>query len=250
MTPEKFVLQICGWLVGIPLEILLLAALIRGEWRRYPMVFCYAVALLLTTLVEIPFYLGSWITRNAATMHQFAQIYWVNDWVLQVLIFATVLSLIDQAISPFNWRRVLRAGLTAGALLFAAISFSVQYRPSPAKIGYWMTPWTRDLGVCATILDLALWMILIASRKSDRRLLLISGALGIQFTGEAIGEAIRSLSIPSMAKAIALTGSVVGMLADLACLYLWWQTFRSREPVHAGHPSLEKSRGEVPPRLW
>ena len=89
-----------------------------------------------------------------------------------------------------------------------------------------------------------------ASRKSDRRLLLISGALGIQFTGEAIGEAIRSLSIPSMAKAIALTGSVVGMLADLACLYLWWQTFRSREPVHAGHPSLEKSRGEVPPRLW
>jgi hypothetical protein len=227
MATGKVLIQVCGWLVGIPLEVLLIAALLRGEYRRYPLVFLYAVAVFVTTLVEIPFYAQSWISGDAATLHQFAKIYWVNDWILQVLIFATVLSLIDRAISTSRLRRVMRAGLTSGAILLAGVSFSVHYRPSPTKIGYWMTPWTRDLGVCATILDLALWMILIASRKSDRRLLLISGALGMQFTGEAIGEAIRDLSMPKMAKAISLTGSIVGMVADLACLYLWWQTFRN-----------------------
>ena len=90
-----------------------------------------------------------------------------------------------------------------------------------------MTPWTRDISVCATILDLALWMMLIASRNADRRLLLISGALGMQFTGEAIGEAIRNLSMPHMVKALSLTGSVVSVAADMACLYVWWQTFRT-----------------------
>ena len=127
-----------------------------------------------------------------------------------------------------NRRRfVTRAGLAAGALLFASVDFFLHYRPAPVKFGYWMTPWTRDLSVCATILDLALWMILIASRKSDRRLLLISGAMGMRFTGDAVGEAVVSLSMPRMMGALALTGSVIVMLADLACLYVWWQTFRT-----------------------
>ena len=51
-----------------------------------------------------------------------------------------------------------------------------------------MTPWTRDLNFCSAILDLALWALLIAAREKDHRLLLLSGGLGIQFTGEAIGE--------------------------------------------------------------
>jgi hypothetical protein len=126
----------------------------------------------------------------------------------------------------------MRAGLTAGAILFAGASFLIHYRPLPVKLGYWMTPWTRDLGLGATVLDLALWMMLIASRKSDRRLLLISGALGMQFTGEAIGEAIRSLALPKMMGALSLSGSIVGVVTNLACLYVWWQAFRA-EPDHA-----------------
>lgn len=96
-----------------------------------------------------------------------------------------------------------------------------------------MTPWTRDLSFCATVLDLALWMILIASRKSDRRLLLICGALGMQFTAEAIGEAIVNLAAPHM-EAVALAGAIVAVTGNLICLYVWWQTFRTvRVPVAA-----------------
>jgi len=213
-------------LIGIPLEILVIVALLRGGYRRYPIVFLYVIVNFVTTLVDIPISTQSLLTHDLAVLRQAARVYWVNEWILQALIFATVLSLIDLAISTSRWRRLMRAGLAAGALLFAGTSFLIHYLPPPVKYGIWMTPWTRDLSVCATILDLALWMILIASRKSDRRILLISGALGMQFTGEAIGEAIVSLSMPHMVEALALTGSVVAVAANLACLYVWWQTFR------------------------
>jgi len=56
----------------------------------------------------------------------------------------------------------------------------------------------------------------------------------MQFTAEAIGEAIASLSMPHMVEALALTGSVVAVAGNLVCLYVWWQTFRSvREPFAA-----------------
>lgn len=235
MTLQNFIFQICGWLVGLPLEFLVVLALARGPYRRFPLVFAYAAANIVTTLVEIPLYTESFVTGNAAVWSHAAKIYWINEWILQVLVFALVISLIDQAATGSRWRRVVRVGLAAGALLFAGVSFFIRYLPPPVKIGYWMTPWTQDLNFCAAILDLALWMMLIA-RKADRRLLLISGALGLQFSGEAIGEAIRKLSIQRMVQALSLTGSVVSMLADLACLYVWWQTFRTVRERSAADP--------------
>ena len=47
----------------------------------------------------------------------------------------------------------------------------------------WMTLVSRDLSFSAVILDLLLWMLLIAARRKDRQLLMLSGALGIQTHG-------------------------------------------------------------------
>ncbi len=79
------------------------------------------------------------------------------------------------------------------------------------------------------------------SRKGDRRLLMLSGALGMKFTGEAIGEALRGMSVPNRISLLSLTGSVVTMLAELVCLYVWWQTFRGLRTVEAS-PALTKLR--------
>jgi len=237
MTLQNFVIQVCGWLVGLPLEFLVISALARGPYRRFPLIFVYAAAIFVTTLVEIPPFVESFVTHSAAVWRHAARVFWVDEVILQALVFAAVISLIDQAISTSRWRRMARAGLAAGAILFAGASMFAHYQGPPATSGTWMTPWTRDISVCATILDLALWTMLIASRKADRCLLLISGALGMQFTGEAIGGAIRNLSIPNMVGALSLAGSVVSVAADMACLYVWWQAFRQI-----------KSRGGVGPR--
>jgi hypothetical protein len=226
VTIPRFVIQVLGWGLGLPLEILVISALFRGGYRRYPVVFAYVLAIFVSTLVQIPFIAQSYFTHDADVIRQGAMVYWISEWILQVLIFMTVLSLIDLATALSRSRRAMRFALSAGALLFAGISFWVHYRPAPVKFGLWMTPWTRDLSLCATVLDLGLWMILIASRKSDRALLLICGALGMQFTAEAIGEAIVQLSAAPKSQALALAGAVVAVAGNLICFYVWWQTFR------------------------
>jgi hypothetical protein len=230
-----FAPQVFGWLVGVPLEFLLVAALLRGEYRRFPVFFAYASALLVTTLVGIPAFLNyaSHPKIHLISQH-FAKIYWITEGILQALILAVVISLIDQATTTVRSRRLVRAGLIIGAVLFAGISFACHYRPALKYIGYWMAPWTRDLSFGSAILDLGLWTMLISSRRGDRRLLLISGALGMQFTGEAIGEALQSLSIARKVGSIAVAGSIITMLAGLACLYVCWRTFRPHPVVQ--HP--------------
>jgi DNA-binding CsgD family transcriptional regulator len=243
MLTARFVIQVFGWAVGIPLEILVIIALLHYGYRRYPVVFIYLVINFIATVVDIPMLIQSFVSQNTAITRLAAKIYWINEWVLQVLIFATVLSLIDLAISMSRWRRVLRAMLTSGALLFAGITFWIQYQPPPVSIGVWMTPWTADLSVAATVLCLALWMILIASPKSDRTLMLICGALGMQFTAEAIGEAIADLSVPGRSVALGTLGSVVAVAGNLICLYVWWRTFRSARPP--GPPLPERRERTV-----
>ena len=204
-----------------------MAALLRGEYRRFPFVFAFACALLVTTLVGIPANVNYVLHPHDPQLYRhFAKIYWINEGILQAFILAVVISLIDQAATQVRSRRLVRAALIVGALLFAGISFAAHYRPALKYFGYWMTPWTRDLSFGSAILDLGLWTLLISSRRGDRRLLLISGALGMQFTGEAIGEALQNLSIAQTVHSLELAGSIITMLAGLACLYVWWRTFR------------------------
>jgi hypothetical protein len=226
MSPA-FAIQVCGWLVGVPLEFLLVAALLRGAYRNFPFVFAYAIANLVTTIVIIPTDVNSALhPLDLQSLRHFARVYWVIEGILQLLILAVVISLIDQAATHVRSRRLVRTCLIAGAVIFVAVSFAAHYRPAMRFFGYWMTPCTRDLNFGSAILDLGLWAILISSRRSDRRVLLISGALGLQFTGEAIGEALQSLSIARTVRSLSLAGSIITMLAGLACLYVWWQTFR------------------------
>jgi hypothetical protein len=213
-------LQVIGWAVGVPLEVLIIAALLRGHYRRYPFVFLYSLGNFFTTIIDISTYAAYF-----AGVPGFKQIrvwwYWRNEGVMQVLTYAVVISLIYHATKNLASRRLVRVGLVSGAVLFASISFLRHYGPQ-LPLSTWMTSWTRDLSFCSTILDLALWAMLIGSREKDKRLLLLSGSLGIQFTSDAIGEAIRSISSsPGV-----MAGNVLMLIANLVVPYIWWRTFR------------------------
>ncbi len=235
-----FAIQICFYLIGIPLELLAIAAILRGGFRRYPLVFVYVIALFLTSVVEIPTSLAHHSDPgNKELGHSFNANYYRDEGILQVAIFAVVISLIYAATVKLAPRRIVRLGLVTGAVLFVGISFLVHYQPDP-RIGLWMTPWTRDLKFCSAILDLALWALLIGARRKDRTLLILSGALGIMFAGGSIGEAIRNLATPRESHLISNIGGLVVMLADLIPLYILWQAFR-RDPPSESSPFEPKT---------
>lgn len=215
-------IQVGALLLWLPLNLLIIAGLLRGEYRRFPILLAYTVAEFLAVAAEIPAYWAVY-THGSQAYALRVFVYWMDEAIAQVLIYAVVMSLIYRASTKFKNRRLLRAALISGALVFAGVSFAAHYSPTTA--GLWMTPWTRDLNFCAALLDLVLWALLIASREKDRRLLLLSGALGIQFTGEAIGEAVRQLAIHHRSHPVALLGSTLVVTADILRSYIWWRVF-------------------------
>jgi hypothetical protein len=234
-------IQIVALLLWLPLNLLIVAALLKGEYRRFPFIFAYVIVELLATAAELPAYWGALSnTLPAVNLRNF--IYWMDEAIAQVLIFAVVLSLIYRATSGLKSRKLLRTALILGAVVFATVSLLIHYTPGP-KAGIWMTPWTRDLNFCAAILDLALWALLIASREKDHRLLLLSGALGIQFAGEAIGESVRQMAMLGQSHRVALLGSTLVVTADIARSYIWWRVFQK---AHSSSPTVAARIPNIP----
>jgi hypothetical protein len=84
-----------------------------------------------------------------------------------------------------------------------------------------MTLVTRDLNIWAVILDLILWSLLVASRRRNRPLLLLSGGLGIQLTGAIMGQSLRRMS-PDLFFA----GALLEVSTSLLALFVWWRALR------------------------
>jgi hypothetical protein len=200
---------------------MVVAALLRGEYRRYPFIFLYAVVDLLTTILEIQPSMA-YSSGTPEARHSWAQMFWINERIMQVLVFLLVISLVYSATKHLRPRRTLLTGMICGTLLVAAISLLAHYDPN-RPMGIYMTRWTRDLNFCAAILDLGLWALLIGSKKKDYKLLLVTGALGIQFAGGAIGQSLRDMS-----PAIVAAASDLAMITSLARVYIWWRAFRGK----------------------
>jgi hypothetical protein len=219
-------LQIGFWVAGLLLQVLVVQGLLRGGYKRYPLLFVYAIAVFLTTVAE-----ASGFTAASQGARQFAKTiglyYWIADAVLQALVFGVVISLIRQALEYSGSRPEWRKWLTLGAGLIFVLSFVAHAGPK-AEINRWMTLISRDLSFAAAILDLILWTLLIAAKRRDHQLLLLSGALGIQFAGAAMGQSLRYLAVQMLNRnrGVALAGGILVALSNLACFFVWWQALR------------------------
>jgi hypothetical protein len=228
----RFALNICANLVGIPLEILIIAAMLRGSYQRYPALFVYMAAVFVVSLVETPLYILGYVDAawhsDRRVWTQYLKCYWIDERVLMALVFVVVLSLIYQATERARSRRVLRVSVVCGAVVFSAIAFWAHYDPA-VPTGQWMTAWTSNLNFCAAILDLGLWAMLIGSGARDSRLLMFSGGLGILFTGAAISGSISNLAVARHSSALTFAGGVVNIMSNLTFLYVWRQALRAWE---------------------
>jgi hypothetical protein len=211
--------QIAAHIIGLLLDVLVLDALRRGPYRRYPFLFLYVIGDFLTTVLEIEPSLA-FNAGTAGAQHQWSVIYWRDAWIMQGLLFLLVISLLYHAGAQMRARRTILLGVIGATLMCATVSLMVHHQPG-LKTGQWMTPWTRDLNLGSAILDLGLWGMLIQSREKDYRLLMVSGALGIQFAAGAMGQALREISRAT----VPATGLMI-MFANLTCTYIWWQAFR------------------------
>src|SRR5437899_9125381 len=108
-------LQTVCYIVGLLLQILTLNSMRRGAYRRYPVLFLYILVDFITAILEIAPRLN-YNSGTAAAKRRWAMIYWIDEWIIQALIFLLVISLVYRASAEQRPRRTLLLGLSAATL--------------------------------------------------------------------------------------------------------------------------------------
>jgi len=229
-------------LVWFWLQALVINRMLRGYWRRFPLIFAFVLAEFLVAVAEFPSVWTTLFYRTRDTLSWRALFYERGEVFLEFFTFVVVINLIFRATANLQSNKVLRVGCVVGAILFVGVSFWIHYDPH-VTAGLWITPWTRDLNVGTTVLDLALWTLLLAQRQKDSRLLLLSGALGIQFTGAAIGHSLRSLATRQHPWPSLIGGKLV-LITVIIRVYLWARAFRTAPQPAGSGLALDVSSGQ------
>jgi len=207
-------LQYSAYAIGLWLNLLVISALVRGSYRQYPFVFVYSVTLLLSTVVEMGVQLAT-----VSVQKDYRYYYWIDEVILDVLVFCIVIAFIDEAARYSKHKTIERHWLVLAAGVFCAVSFAIH---RSAHLNRQMTLISRDLNICAVVLDLILWSLLVTARHPNRRLLLLSGGLGLQLTGAIMGEQLRHFS-----HSLYLTGTLLELTTGFLGLYVWWRALRT-----------------------
>jgi hypothetical protein len=210
-------LQWVIFFISLALQVYVIALLRRGAYKDYPFAFAYSVVLLLTTVADAVAHAEIVsLSKQAAYFY-----YYRNEAARQFLLFTVVVSLIERAMQSSQRRGRVRVLLAAVATCAVFVSLTIHSR---SAFGLWMTEVARDLSFGAVVLTLLLWCLLISSRGKDHQLLMVTGGLGLQFTGEAIGQSLRQLS--NHHQGVLFIGNLLGIMAHLLRLYVWLEAFR------------------------
>jgi len=236
----RFGLQILFLVLGLPLQALVIATLVRGPWRRYPLLLAFSAVDFVSTLVQAPGALQSMLD-----MHPTGLPYWITYWtgevINELLVYAVVISLLYRACERLRSAQLARLCLILGACLIAGGTFLLHYEPS-LKRGEWLTPWFRDLSFACALMDIVLWTSLLVARDKDRQLMMLSGGMGVQFAGVSIGESLRQIAMKSHSHQLALAGGVITVAGSLFRMFIWWHALRETRPKQKAPPQLETAR--------
>ncbi len=216
-------------IVGAALQVLILHALIKGPYQKYPFLFANVLVVLVTTIIDTALY-----NFKSGTWAGTATVFWIDDSIRQVSLFILVLSLVYQAMATGRKRAAVQRVLIFGSIILAAVSYFSH--PDP-RISVRMSAVIRNMSFSAAILNLGLWAALIRTKQRDSRILMISGGLGLQITGEAMGHSLRNLW--QISRVYVTAGNSVLILAHLLCLLVWWQAFRNSPQRKEPEPGLQ-----------
>lgn len=205
---------------GVCLEIVLVFLLLRGPFRRYPLLLLFALAMLATTCLE--FAVVRWWPNDAAL---FRKVYWSDDLVWFFLLFVAVVSLIYRALEESPLRASMTKVLAVVFIGVLTLPFVVLHPPfvrqwTPAW-GAWFAGTSQILDFGGAIMNLVLWTALLVSRRRDSQLLTLSAGLGVILTGQAVALGLRYFISTNR-----WTPDLLHDLSDIAgmvilCMALW-----------------------------
>jgi hypothetical protein len=207
--------------VGIAGQLLLFYFLLRGPFRRYYLVFIYALVEMLGTFADK--YVGDRWGRGSVQFHDvYFSTEMFGDLLLLVVLILFTYQLMEDSPVRGKVRRVLGViGLGAGLLPFVLFG--------SAFSGAWYNSAIQVYNFGGAIMMLALWTAVIARKTRDRQLLLVCAGLGIALAGNAALWGMRKFT-GSGSDARSIT-TVLIQVMYLIRLGIWSWAFRPQRPA-------------------
>ncbi len=170
-------------IASIVLQVVLVFFLI-GTDRKYVLLLIRSVAQLIANVLE-PLVAHQWGNQSAV----FAKVYWTDEVVLDFLIFLVVISLAYSASEDSPMRQPLQKLLLGILIVVTLLPFVLLQHPLFTT--HWFNRTSQILNFGASIMNLALWSVLLAGRRRDTQLLTVSVGVGVAVTGAAIAWGVR-----------------------------------------------------------
>jgi len=203
--------------VSIAIQAAVIILLLRGSFRRYPLLLVYCFLQLAATVSE------EYVFRvfgNVSNLYR--RLYWTDEVTLDLLLFLMVIALTFRALEGSALRtgmgRLLGAVVVV-VLIVPFVLFSARRFSDP-----WFDGTSQLLNFGGAIMNLGLWTALIGTKKRDPLLLTVSAGLGVAVTGAAIAFGLRRFTPPeSISQQLANLFKTVTYLASVA---IWCWAFR------------------------
>jgi len=223
--------------------------LLRGHSRKFWALLVYVVWELLSSVglsVYDLLYNGMVVGENASkeAVKWYARLYWTNDVIVDLLRFLLVIGLMYRATSGPKRASVARilGVIVVVALVLPFLLFPMFPNGPKAWIeGSWFNSTSELLNFGAAIMNLVLWGVLIADRKRDPQLAIVSVGLGVVVTGAAISYGFKVYIVSSAAVFIP------NMFLTLTRLVGWGIWCRAFWPAHSRQPALDPAPGNAMP---
>jgi hypothetical protein len=227
-----------------------LVLLLRGPSRKFWALLVYVVWELFSNVALTSFdllYNGAVVGANASkeAVRWYSRLYWSSVVITDVLRFLLVIGLTYMATSAGPKRssvgRML-SGIVVVALVLPFFLFPMFPNGPKAWIeASWFNSTSELLNFGAAIMNLVLWGVLIADRKRDPQLAVVSLGLGVVVTGAAISHGFGHL----LSAEVQFRPNLFLMLTQLAGWGIWCRAFW---PAHAPRPALDPApRNAMPP---
>jgi hypothetical protein len=229
-----------------------LVLLLMGRFFRFWTVLVYVawelLATLFFTIADVLYNGSARIATGTETKAQllYAHLYWANDVIVDLFRFVLVIVLIYMA--SFGSKRVsgrILVGLVVAALILPFVLFHPDYRPvefgsvhirMPSNA--WFQSTSELLNFGAAVMNLMLWATLLASKRRDSQILMVSLGLGIVVTGTALGYGVRHLIGERDFSAIGyLFMNLTQLLGWLVWCRAFWPVAKTQAAVEASAPS-------------
>jgi len=226
-----------------------LVLLLRGPSRKFWALLVYVVWELFSNVGLTSFdllYNGAVVGANASreAVRLYSRLYWSSVVITDVLRFLLVIGLVYMATSGGPKRssigRIL-SGIVVVALALPFLLFPMfPMGPKPWPEASWFNSTSELLNFGAAIMNLLLWGVLLADRKRDPQLAIVSVGLGVVVTGAAISHGLGHL-LP--AEAVFLP-NIFLMLTQLAGWSIWCRAFWLARDTR---PALDPAPGNAMP---